>query len=90
MKTSIASSARWLRHALRSLTLSAAAAGLIASSVSAQTAAPKGPPITRPSAVPANVAQMLMLQRLRGLAGTGEGVCCPAPSVAGGNGRHAG
>ena len=45
MKTSIASSARWLRHALRSLTLSAAAAGLIASSVSAQTAAPKGPPI---------------------------------------------
>ena len=45
MKTSIASSARWLRLALRSLTLSAAAAGLIASSVSAQTAAPKGPPI---------------------------------------------
>ena len=45
MKTSIASPARWLRHALRSLALSAAAAGLIASSVSAQTAAPKGPPI---------------------------------------------
>jgi branched-chain amino acid transport system substrate-binding protein len=45
MKTTITSPARWLRHALRSLAFSAAAAGLIASSVSAQTAAPKGPPI---------------------------------------------
>jgi len=45
MKTTITSPARWLRHALRTLTLSAAALGLIASSVSAQTAAPKGPPI---------------------------------------------
>ena len=48
MKTTITSPARWLRRALRTLTLSAAALGLIASSASAvlaQTAAPKGPPI---------------------------------------------